>query len=114
MRPFVACSDHDRTDFWREVAKYPDVEPPANVAEGLERSLPKRAQFRVYVGLSPTFGELYRSFGHRHSPGATLSYRRPLPSGRSDGGLLRRQLVVSSYVITLTGACHEESVSWLR
>ena len=74
----------------------------------------KRAQFRIDVGLSPTFEELNRSFGHGYSPGARLSYRRPLLSGRSDGGLLRQQLVVSHYVITLIGACHEESASWVR
>ena len=61
----------------------------------------KRAQFRIDLGLSPTFEELNRRFSHGHSPGARLSYRRPLLSGRSDGGLLRRQLVVSHYVITL-------------
>jgi hypothetical protein len=43
----------------------------------------KRAQFRVDAGLSPTFEELNCSFGHGHSPGARLSYRRLLLSGKS-------------------------------
>lgn len=44
MRPFVACSDDDRKDFWREVSKYPDANPPRNVIRGLERRLPRHAR----------------------------------------------------------------------
>jgi hypothetical protein len=51
----------------------------------------KRAQFRVDAGSSPTFEELNRSFGHRHSPGARLSYRRPLLSGRSAPSKIRTE-----------------------
>ena len=43
----------------------------------------ERAQFRIDVGLSPTFEELNCSFGHGYSPGARLLCRRPLLSGRS-------------------------------
>jgi uncharacterized protein DUF2252 len=43
MRPLVSCSDDDRKEFWREVSRYPDVEPPRKAALGLQRSLPKHA-----------------------------------------------------------------------
>jgi hypothetical protein len=44
MRPFVACSDDDRKEFWREVSKYPDAKPPRNVIRGLKRKLPEQAR----------------------------------------------------------------------
>jgi hypothetical protein len=73
----------------------------------------KRAQFRINVGLSPTFEELNRSFGHGHSPGARLSYRRPLLSGRSRShpkfelALCRKEITRISGSTTCP-ACHHE------
>jgi uncharacterized protein DUF2252 len=43
MRPFVACTDQDRQDFWIEVDGYPKASPPAKVRSLLEGSLPKNA-----------------------------------------------------------------------
>jgi hypothetical protein len=44
MRPFVACTDDDRSKFWKEVGKYPTAKPPKKVASGLEESLPGGAR----------------------------------------------------------------------
>jgi hypothetical protein len=43
MRPFVACSDEEREDFWKEVEDYPPPTPPlpAPVKDALIKSLPK-------------------------------------------------------------------------
>jgi hypothetical protein len=43
MRPYVACTDEDRQNFWKEVDRYPDANPPANVANDLRSSLPENA-----------------------------------------------------------------------
>ncbi len=43
MRPFVACTDEDREDFWDEVERYPEATPPGEVKEGLRLSLPADA-----------------------------------------------------------------------
>ena len=42
MRPFVACSDDDLSDFWDRVRDYPEANPPSNVR--FKRSLPDEAR----------------------------------------------------------------------
>jgi hypothetical protein len=43
MRPYVACTDDERSNFWNEVRDYPDAKPPTDVAEALMHSLPAGA-----------------------------------------------------------------------
>jgi hypothetical protein len=43
MRPYVACTDEDRQEFWKEVGRYPNANPPAKVASDLKSSLPENA-----------------------------------------------------------------------
>ena len=43
MRPYVACTDEDRTKFWKEIDGYPDANPPAQVADDLAGNIPEFA-----------------------------------------------------------------------
>jgi hypothetical protein len=44
MRPYAACSDADRLEFWREIDALPTADPPRIVTRGLQRSLPTGAR----------------------------------------------------------------------
>jgi Uncharacterized protein conserved in bacteria (DUF2252) len=43
MRPYVACTDDDRRNFWAEIDGYPDANLPAQVANDLAGSIPTGA-----------------------------------------------------------------------
>jgi len=60
MRPFVVCSDAERTDFWREIDALPTVDPPRNVKRGLERSLPGSARITRFATRPKGAGSLGR------------------------------------------------------
>jgi hypothetical protein len=49
MRPYVACSDDDRTSFWTEVDDYPDGDPPEPVARALLASVPDGASLQRFA-----------------------------------------------------------------
>ncbi len=60
MRPFVACTDDDRKEFWREVDGFPDATPPASVAADLERSIPELATLLRFASRAKGGGSLGR------------------------------------------------------
>jgi hypothetical protein len=60
MRPHVACTDDDRHNFWTEVTDYPDAEPPADVAQSLEKSLPDGAKLERIASRRKGGGSLGR------------------------------------------------------
>ncbi|MGC0390522.1 hypothetical protein ACVIU7_001617 [Bradyrhizobium liaoningense] len=61
MRPYVACSDEERRDFWHEVKHYREVKnPPPEVASMLETSLPKGAKLKRFASLRKGGGSLGR------------------------------------------------------
>jgi hypothetical protein len=43
MRPYVACNDAERRKFWQEVDALTAVNPPAEAAKALKKSLPRNA-----------------------------------------------------------------------
>ena len=51
MREYVACSDDDRHDFWKEVHNYPDPPEtvPIIVQQGLRRSLPEGGRIERFA-----------------------------------------------------------------
>ncbi|WP_439365385.1 DUF2252 family protein [Bradyrhizobium sp. DASA03005] len=77
MRPFVACSDEERRDFWHELEDYPDAEPPSQVASALRKNLPDHA-------------ELER-FASRRKGGGGLGRPRYVAIATWDGGKIVRE-----------------------
>ena len=60
MRPYVACSDDDRSNFWKEVKGYPTADPPRVVGDGLVQSLPGGASILRFASRSKGGGSLGR------------------------------------------------------
>ncbi|WP_314958022.1 DUF2252 family protein [Bradyrhizobium cosmicum] len=60
MRPYVACSDEERRNFWHEVKDYPDAEPPSDVAAALRKNLPKGAELERFTSRRKGGGSLGR------------------------------------------------------
>lgn len=60
MRPHVAITDHDRQEFWKEVADYPAATPPATVVDYLRDSLPRDARLVRYASSVKGGGSLGR------------------------------------------------------
>ena len=59
MRPFVACSDHERNKFWRDIDHLLKAVPPDKAKEALEGSLPKgrrRVRFAARVAGGGSLG----------------------------------------------------------
>ncbi|MGX1168066.1 hypothetical protein AB7M16_004332 [Bradyrhizobium sp. USDA 372] len=77
MRPFVACSDEERRDFWHELEDYPNAEPPSQVASALRKNLPDHA-------------ELER-FASRRKGGGGLGRPRYVAIATWDGGKIVRE-----------------------
>lgn len=60
MRSYVACSDQDRAEFWREVKSCPDARPPRHVAAALKDSLPPGAALVRFASRRKGGGSLGR------------------------------------------------------
>jgi hypothetical protein len=60
IRPFVACSDEERRDFWHELKDYPDTEPPSEVASALRKNLPDHAEVERFASRRKGGGSLGR------------------------------------------------------
>ncbi len=60
MRRFVACTDDDRRDFWREIAELPDIAPPQRAVDGLARNVPDGAVIERFAKRTKGAGGLGR------------------------------------------------------
>lgn len=60
MRSYVACSDEERAEFWRDVKTYPDAEPPRQVVSALKGSLPRDAALVRFASRRKGNGSLGR------------------------------------------------------
>ena len=60
MRPYVACTDKERTKFWEEADRYPTATPPTPVQVGLLQSLPPEAQLERFASRVRGGGSLGR------------------------------------------------------
>jgi len=60
MRPYVACSDEERRDFWHEVRHYQEKKPPSKVASALKDVLPDGAKLERFASLRKGGGSLGR------------------------------------------------------
>jgi hypothetical protein len=60
MRPYVACTDQDREDFWTEMDELPVARPPAVVKAGLKKSLSAKAKIEKFAARSKGGGGLGR------------------------------------------------------
>lgn len=76
-RPLVACSDHERRKFWKEMHSLPRVPKPAEAAPVLEGALPHRSE--------------HIEFATRTAGGGSLGRPRFVAVARWQGGKIVRE-----------------------
>ena len=61
LRPFVVITDPEREKFWREIARYPQAQPPGRVRRSLKNSLPAGATHVCFASRVKGGGSLGRA-----------------------------------------------------